>query len=64
VLWSAKFAKVITDVTELVAVANEACGANVAKLKEMMDKIAKLSEVLETNMDCTGTTQTNIYIYI
>jgi hypothetical protein len=25
--WSAKYAKVIADVTELVAVANEACGA-------------------------------------
>jgi hypothetical protein len=45
-----------------VAVANEACGANVAKLKELMDKIAnKLSGVLEINMDCTGMTQTNIH---
>ena len=44
-----------------MAVANEACGANVAKLKELMDKIAKLSEVLEINMDCTGMTQTNIH---
>jgi hypothetical protein len=60
--WSAKYAKVIADVTELVAVANEACdGANVAKLKKLMDKIAKLSEVLEINMDCTGMTQTNIH---
>ena len=59
--WSAKYAKVIADVTELVAVANEACGADVAKLKELMDKIAKLSEVLEINMDCTGMTQTNIH---
>jgi TusA-related sulfurtransferase len=49
------------DVTELVAAANEACGANVAKLKELMDKIAKLSEVLEINTDCTGMTQTNIH---
>jgi hypothetical protein len=31
--WSAKYAKVIADVTELVAVANEACGANVAIMK-------------------------------
>jgi hypothetical protein len=60
---SVKYAKVITDVTELVAVANEACGPNVAKLKELMDKIAKLSEVLEINMDCTGMTQTRSNIH-
>ncbi len=42
--WSVKYAKVIANVTELVAVANKAYGANVAKLKELMDKIAKLSD--------------------
>jgi hypothetical protein len=42
--WSAKYAKVIADVTELVAVANEACGANVAKLKELMSGVDELEK--------------------
>jgi hypothetical protein len=59
--WSAKYAKVIADVNELVAAPNEACGANVAKLKELVGRMAKLSEVLKINMDRTDMTQTNIH---
>ena len=35
-----------------------------AKLKELMDRISKLSEVLDINLDCTGINQHKISKYI
>ena len=62
--WSVMYAKVIADVNELVAIADEGCGATPAKLKELMDRMGKLNEVLDINLDCTGMSQSKISKYI
>jgi hypothetical protein len=62
--WSVMYAKVIADVHELVAIADEGCGATPAKLKKLMDRISKLSEVLDITLNCTGMSQSKISKYI
>jgi hypothetical protein len=62
--WSVMCAKAIANVHELVAIADEECGATPAKLKELMGRISKLSEVLDINLDCTGVSQSTISKYI
>ena len=58
--WSAKYAKVIADVNELVAIADEGCGATPVKLRELLDRIEKLNEVHDINIDCSGMSQDRV----
>ena len=45
---------------ELVAIADEGCGATPVKLRELLDKIEKLNEVLDINIDCSGMSQDRV----
>jgi hypothetical protein len=58
------YAKVVADAHELVAIADEGCGATPTKLRKQMDRISKLSEVLDINLDYTGMSQSKISEYI
>jgi hypothetical protein len=42
------------------AIADEGCGATPTNLRNPMDRISKLHEVLDINLDCTGMSQSKI----
>jgi hypothetical protein len=52
--WSAQYGAVIADVRDLLAAVDAARGATPELLAKLMQRVQRLSSVLELSIDCTG----------